>query len=41
MKARKPRVVVSHWVHPEVADYLAGFCAAVLPDRDAQAVGCW
>jgi phosphonate dehydrogenase len=38
MQARKPRVVVSHWVHPEVADYLAGFCAAVIPDRDA---GVW
>jgi phosphonate dehydrogenase len=34
MNPRKPRVVVSHWVHPEVADYLAGFCTAVIPSRD-------
>ena len=26
------RVVVTHWVHPEVAEYLAGFCDPVLPD---------
>jgi phosphonate dehydrogenase len=34
MSARKARVVVTHWVHPEVADYLAGFCDAVMPARD-------
>ena len=26
------RVVVTHWVHPEVAAYLAGFCDPVIPD---------
>jgi phosphonate dehydrogenase len=26
------RVVVTHWVHPEVAAYLAEFCDPVLPD---------
>ena len=26
------RVVVTHWVHPEVAGYLAEFCDPVLPD---------
>jgi phosphonate dehydrogenase len=26
------RVVVTHWVHPEVAEYLAGFCDPVIPD---------
>ena len=25
------RVVVTHWVHPDVADYLASFCDPVLP----------
>jgi phosphonate dehydrogenase len=30
----RPRVVVTHWVHPEVADYLAGFCDPVLPGAD-------
>lgn len=34
MSARKARVVVTHWVHPQVADYLAGFCDAVMPARD-------
>jgi phosphonate dehydrogenase len=34
MNERKARVVVSHWVHPEVGDYLAGFCEAVMPARD-------
>src|ERR1035438_3348612 len=27
----RPRVVVTHWVHPDVADYLASFCDPVLP----------
>lgn len=34
MSARKARVVVTHWVHPEVGDYLAGFCDAAMPARD-------
>jgi phosphonate dehydrogenase len=34
MSTRKARVVVTHWVHPEVGDYLAGFCDAVMPARD-------
>jgi phosphonate dehydrogenase len=33
MRGRKARVV-THWVHPEVGDYLAGFCDAVMPARD-------
>ena len=28
------RVVVTHWVHPEVSAYLAGFCRPVLPSRE-------
>ena len=28
------RVVVTHWVHPEVSAYLAGFCCPVLPSRE-------
>ena len=38
MNAVKARVVVSHWVHPEVRDYLAGFCDPVIP---ARAAGVW
>lgn len=34
MSARKARVVVTHWGHPEVGDHLAGFCDAVMPARD-------
>jgi phosphonate dehydrogenase len=34
MSARKARVVVTHWVHPEVGDYLARFCDALMPGRD-------
>jgi phosphonate dehydrogenase len=30
----RPRVVVTHWVHSEVAGYLAGFCDPVLPGAD-------
>jgi len=29
-------VVVTHWVHPEVADYLAEFCDPVLPAGPGQ-----
>jgi phosphonate dehydrogenase len=29
----KSRVVVTHWVHPEVRDYLAAFCDVVMPCR--------
>jgi phosphonate dehydrogenase len=36
MKALKPLVVVTHWVHPEVADYLSRFCDAVIPSREEQ-----
>jgi phosphonate dehydrogenase len=32
------RVVVTHWVHPEVRDYLEGFCEALIP---SQAEGVW
>jgi phosphonate dehydrogenase len=38
MTARRPRVVVTHWVHPEVVEYLAGFCHPSLPSRE---VGVW
>jgi phosphonate dehydrogenase len=34
MTATPPRVVVSHWVHPEVGDYLTEFCDAVMPSKD-------
>jgi phosphonate dehydrogenase len=34
MSAMKSRVVVTHWVHPEVRDYLAEFCDAVVPARE-------
>jgi phosphonate dehydrogenase len=30
----RARVVVTHWVHPEVSRYLAEFCAAVMPTRE-------
>jgi lactate dehydrogenase-like 2-hydroxyacid dehydrogenase len=32
------RVVVTHWVHPEVRDYLEGFCEALIP---SEAEGAW
>lgn len=32
----RPRVVVTHWVHPEVASYLASFCDPVLPGIPGQ-----
>lgn len=34
MTAGKPRIVVTHWVHPEVADYLAGFSDALIPSHE-------
>jgi len=34
MTMSKPRVVVTHWVHPEVAEYLAEFSDALIPSRD-------
>jgi phosphonate dehydrogenase len=33
MPDARPRVVVTHWVHPEVVTYLAGFCDPVVPDE--------
>jgi phosphonate dehydrogenase len=27
-------VIVTHWVHPEVAAYLSGFCDAAIPSRE-------
>ena len=38
MTARRPHVVVTHWVHSEVVEYLAGFCHPSLPSRE---VGVW
>ncbi|HEX4832657.1 MAG TPA: NAD(P)-dependent oxidoreductase [Trebonia sp.] len=38
MSVTRPRVVVTHWVHPEVTAYLAGFCDAVIPSREE---GAW
>ena len=38
MSEDRPRVVVTHWVHAEVAVYLAGFCDAVIP---GPAEGVW
>ncbi|MDX6337170.1 MAG: phosphonate dehydrogenase [Streptosporangiaceae bacterium] len=32
----RPRVVVTHWVHPEIAEYLASFCDPVLPAGPGQ-----
>jgi phosphonate dehydrogenase len=34
MSTRKARVIVTHWVHPEVRDYLSDFCDAVMPTRE-------
>lgn len=34
MPETPPRVVVTHWVHPEVVSYLAGFCEPAVPSRD-------
>jgi phosphonate dehydrogenase len=33
MNATRPRTVVTHWVHHEVAGYLAGFCDPLIPSR--------
>ena len=41
MDGGRPRVVVTHWVHPEVADFLAGFCDPVLPGADEGDRGVW
>lgn len=30
----RPLVVVTHWVHPKVVDYLSGFCEPALPTRE-------
>ena len=38
MDEGRPRVVVTHWVHPEVAGYLTSFCDPVLPSA---AEGVW
>jgi phosphonate dehydrogenase len=38
MSVSRPRVVVTHWVHPEVQGYLDEFCDAVVPSR---AEGLW
>jgi phosphonate dehydrogenase len=34
MRVSRARVVVTHWVHPEVSDYLAEFCDAVMPSLE-------
>jgi phosphonate dehydrogenase len=34
MEPARPQVVVTHWVHPEVVSYLAGFCEPRVPSRD-------
>lgn len=34
MDESRARVVITHWVHPEVTAYLAEFCAAAQPGRD-------
>jgi phosphonate dehydrogenase len=33
---RLPEVVVTHWVHPEVVDYLSEFCTARVPTEGEQ-----
>ena len=34
MSVTRARVVVTHWVHPEVSAFLTEFCDAVMPSRD-------
>lgn len=34
MTSVRPRVVVTHWVHPEVVDYLAQFSDPAVPERE-------
>jgi phosphonate dehydrogenase len=34
MTVSKPRIVVTHWVHPEVAGYLARFSDALIPSQE-------
>lgn len=34
MNVSRARVVVTHWVHPELSRYLAEFCDAVMPSRE-------
>ena len=34
MAGRLPRVVATHWVHPEVTDYLKEFSAPVVPPEE-------
>ena len=34
MSVTRARVVVTHWVHPEVSEFLTEFCDAVMPSRD-------
>jgi len=34
MVGRLPRVVATHWVHPEVTDYLKEFSAPVVPPEE-------
>src|ERR1700728_2673024 len=34
MAGRLPRVVATHWVHPEVTDYLKEFSVPVVPPRE-------
>ena len=41
MDGGRPRVVVTHWVHPEVAEFLAGFCDPVRPGADEGDRGVW
>lgn len=38
MEEGKPRVVVTHWVHPEVMDRLGSFCRPAAPAREG---GVW
>jgi hypothetical protein len=33
MNATRPRTLVTHWVHAEVASYLTGFCNPLIPSR--------
>jgi phosphonate dehydrogenase len=38
MSVTRARVVVTHWVHPEVGEFLTQFCDATMPSRE---VGLW
>lgn len=36
MSVTRPRTLLTHWVHAEVASYLAGFCDPLIPSRQEE-----